>query len=159
GPQHGRDVEGPSADDRNRERDVVRAVGDGDRGADRQNQRNRLKCPVHRGKGRQTDESPLGMRQVRTQQVPNSTVHGNRMSCSTEREKARPRAAGGNEVSEQDGRGAILVLPTRTSGQQGPVAGWLSTAGWAGAIRRVVGNAWIVTGDGVTDVNSVRKQA
>jgi glycosyltransferase involved in cell wall biosynthesis len=47
------------------------------------------------------------------------------------------------------GRGAILVLPTSTAGQQGPVAGFVSTAGWAAAIERVVGEAWIVTTNGV----------
>ena len=29
--------------------------------------------------------------------------------------------------------GAIFVLPTTTEGQQGPVAGWISTSGWAAA--------------------------
>lgn len=50
------------------------------------------------------------------------------------------------------GRAAILVLPVATKGQQGPVAAWVSTAGWAAAARRVLGGAWIATPQGlVTD--------
>jgi glycosyltransferase involved in cell wall biosynthesis len=53
-------------------------------------------------------------------------------------------------------RGAILVLPTTVGGQLGPVASWLSTAGWAGAIRRSLGFAWIVTPVGLLDIDDVR---
>lgn len=55
------------------------------------------------------------------------------------------------------GRGAILVLPTATAGQQGPVAAWLSTAGWAGAVRRVLGDSWIVTRSGIVDIDTARR--
>jgi glycosyltransferase involved in cell wall biosynthesis len=48
-------------------------------------------------------------------------------------------------------RGAIFVLPVTTNGQQGPVAAWMSTAGWAGAGRRVLGASWITTPHGVVD--------
>ena len=54
-------------------------------------------------------------------------------------------------------RGAILVLPTSTSGQQGPVAAWVSTAGWAGAVQRVVGEAWIVTVDGIISAEQAQR--
>src|SRR5436309_125997 len=54
--------------------------------------------------------------------------------------------------------GAVLVLPGTTAGQQGPVAGWVSTAGWASAVRRVLGEAWIVTPDGVVDADEVRRR-
>ena len=47
------------------------------------------------------------------------------------------------------GSGAILVLPTVTAGQQGPVAAWVSAAGWASALRRLLGDVWIVTPEGV----------
>jgi glycosyltransferase involved in cell wall biosynthesis len=56
----------------------------------------------------------------------------------------------------QQRRGAILVLSTSVVGQLGPVASWVSTAGWAGAIRRTVGSAWIVTPEGPLEVDEVR---
>jgi glycosyltransferase involved in cell wall biosynthesis len=46
-------------------------------------------------------------------------------------------------------RAAIFVLPIGTTGQQGPVAAWVSTAGWASAGRRLLGDAWIATPEGV----------
>jgi glycosyltransferase involved in cell wall biosynthesis len=52
--------------------------------------------------------------------------------------------------------GAVLVLPSTTAGQQGPVAAWLSTAGWASAVRRVLGEAWIVTPEGPVDLDEAR---
>jgi len=55
--------------------------------------------------------------------------------------------------------GAIFVLPSTTSGQQGPVASWVSTAGWTGAARRVLGNAWIVTPAGLVDPDEARRRA
>ncbi len=45
-------------------------------------------------------------------------------------------------------RGAILVLPSSSAGQQGPVGAFVSTAGWASAMRRVVGESWVVTARG-----------
>ncbi len=55
-------------------------------------------------------------------------------------------------------RGAILVLPTSTIGQQGPVAAWLSTAGWASAVQRVLGEAWIATTAGIVNPQEVRRR-
>jgi glycosyltransferase involved in cell wall biosynthesis len=55
--------------------------------------------------------------------------------------------------------GAIFVLPSTTSGQQGPVASWVSTAGWTRAARRVLGNAWIVTPAGLVDPDEARRRA
>lgn len=57
------------------------------------------------------------------------------------------------------GGAAIFVLPTTTVGQLGPVAGWISTCGWADAAERELGRAWIVTPQGLLDVNEVRRQA
>jgi glycosyltransferase involved in cell wall biosynthesis len=54
--------------------------------------------------------------------------------------------------------GAVLVLPSTTAGQQGPVAAWLSTAGWASATRRVLGEAWIVTPAGTVDADEARQR-
>lgn len=55
--------------------------------------------------------------------------------------------------------GAIFVLPTTTVGQLGPVAGWISTSGWAAAAERQLGQAWIVTRHGVLTVDEVRHRA
>ncbi len=55
-------------------------------------------------------------------------------------------------------RGAILVLPTSTEGQLGPVAAWMSAAGWASAVKRVVGEAWLVTTAGLVDPDEARRQ-
>lgn len=41
--------------------------------------------------------------------------------------------------------------------QQGPVAALLSTAGWASAARRVLGEAWVVTPAGVVDPETARR--
>jgi glycosyltransferase involved in cell wall biosynthesis len=58
-----------------------------------------------------------------------------------------------------ESRGAILVLPTTTAGQQGPVAAWVSTAGWASGLRRILGNVWIVTPEGVMAPDELRRRA
>jgi glycosyltransferase involved in cell wall biosynthesis len=58
-----------------------------------------------------------------------------------------------------DGDRAIFVLPTTTVGQLGPVAGWISTSGWAAAAERQLGRAWIVTRHGILSVEEVRRRA
>jgi glycosyltransferase involved in cell wall biosynthesis len=62
-------------------------------------------------------------------------------------------------MSSPDGRGAVFVLPTTTAGQRGPVAGWISTAGWAAAAERELGHAWIVTRHGILTIEEVRQRA
>src|SRR5437879_1932871 len=57
------------------------------------------------------------------------------------------------------GRGAIVVLPTVTSGQQGPVAALVSGAGWASGLRRLLGHVWIVTPDGIVAPDELRRRA
>jgi glycosyltransferase involved in cell wall biosynthesis len=58
------------------------------------------------------------------------------------------------------GRGAIFVLPsTVTPGLRGPVASWVSTAGWAKAAHRVLGDAWLATPRGLVDPDDARRQA
>ena len=57
------------------------------------------------------------------------------------------------------GSGAILVLPTVAAGQQGPVAAWVSAAGWASALRRLLGEVWIVTPEGVMVPDELRRRA
>ena len=56
-------------------------------------------------------------------------------------------------------RGAVFVLPTLTTGQQGPVAALVSTAGWASAAQRVLGASWIVTPSGVITPSDARTRA
>jgi len=51
------------------------------------------------------------------------------------------------------------VLPTITEGQLGPVAGWISTSGWAAAAERELGAAWVVTRGGVLPIDEVRRRA
>jgi glycosyltransferase involved in cell wall biosynthesis len=55
--------------------------------------------------------------------------------------------------------GAVLVLPTTTAGQQGPVAALLSTAGWLAACERVLGPSWLVSPEGVLDAETARRLA
>ncbi|MEQ1787647.1 MAG: glycosyltransferase [Acidimicrobiales bacterium] len=62
-------------------------------------------------------------------------------------------------MSPTDARSAIFVLPTTTVGQLGPVAGWISTSGWAAAAERELGRAWIVTRHGILTVDEVRRRA
>ncbi len=57
------------------------------------------------------------------------------------------------------GRGAIVVLPTVTAGQQGPVAALVSAAGWASGLRRLLGQVWIVTPEGVVSPDELRRRA
>lgn len=51
---------------------------------------------------------------------------------------------------------AVFVLPTHATGQQGPVAAYLSAAGWAAAAERVLGASWIVCPSGVIDAATAR---
>jgi glycosyltransferase involved in cell wall biosynthesis len=55
--------------------------------------------------------------------------------------------------------GAIVVLPTVAAGQQGPVAAWVSAAGWASALRRILGQVWVVTPGGVMEPDELRRRA
>ena len=57
------------------------------------------------------------------------------------------------------GRGAILVLPTVAAGQQGPVAAWVSAAGWASGLRHLLGRVWIVTPEGLMEPDALRRRA
>ena len=45
--------------------------------------------------------------------------------------------------------GAIFVVADSGTPDQGPVAGLLSTAGWAAAAERILGGSWVVTPGGV----------
>ncbi|MGO9875639.1 MAG: glycosyltransferase [Acidimicrobiia bacterium] len=56
-------------------------------------------------------------------------------------------------------RGAIVVLPTVAAGQHGPVAAWVSAAGWATALRNLLGQVWVVTPDGPMEPDELRRRA
>ena len=53
---------------------------------------------------------------------------------------------------------AIFVVAGSPTEQQGPVASLLSTAGWAGAGARVVGQSWVVTPAGVMSPAEARRR-
>ena len=66
------------------------------------------------------------------------------------------RANGSNGTAT----GAIFVLPsTVTTGLRGPVASWVSTAGWARAAHRVLGRSWLATPRGVIEPDDAQRQA
>jgi glycosyltransferase involved in cell wall biosynthesis len=46
-------------------------------------------------------------------------------------------------------RGSVFVTQIQRAGQIGPVAQWITAAGWAGGARRRHGDAWVATPDGV----------
>jgi glycosyltransferase involved in cell wall biosynthesis len=56
-------------------------------------------------------------------------------------------------------RGAIVVVPTVVGGQQGPVAAWVSAAGWAAALRNLLGRVWVVTPEGPLEPDELRRRA
>ncbi len=71
-------------------------------------------------------------------------------------ESGRERSDEGKAPAD---RGAILVLPTVAAGQQGPVAAWVSAAGWASGLRHLLGRVWIVTPEGVMEPDALRRRA
>ncbi len=86
--------------------------------------------------------------------------HGLSSTLSTAAEEVLNRSLHSRPVTAPSGQtGVVFVLPTTTQGQLGPVAGWISTSGWAAAAERVLGKAWVVTPHGVLDVETVREQA
>jgi glycosyltransferase involved in cell wall biosynthesis len=54
--------------------------------------------------------------------------------------------------------GALFVVAGSGTPEQGPVAGLLSTAGWAAAAERVLGRSWVVTPDGVFSPDEARRR-
>jgi glycosyltransferase involved in cell wall biosynthesis len=51
--------------------------------------------------------------------------------------------------SDNDKRGALFVMPSPSAGQSGPVAVWITAAGWAEAARKRCGHAWVLTPNGI----------
>jgi glycosyltransferase involved in cell wall biosynthesis len=56
-------------------------------------------------------------------------------------------------------RGALFVMPSPSHNQSGPVATWITTAGWAAAAEKLLGQAWICSPDGVLSAEQARKLA
>ena len=54
--------------------------------------------------------------------------------------------------------GAIFVVAGSATEQQGPVASLLSTAGWADAAARILGDSWVVTPAGVLTPAEARRR-
>jgi hypothetical protein len=55
--------------------------------------------------------------------------------------------------------GALFLMPYRTVGQAGPVAVWITAAGWAAAARDEFGVAWLVTPEGTLSPEEARALA
>jgi glycosyltransferase involved in cell wall biosynthesis len=53
--------------------------------------------------------------------------------------------------------GAIFVVAGPSTSQQGPIAALLSTAGWAGAAKRLLGASWVVTPGGILNPTEARR--
>jgi glycosyltransferase involved in cell wall biosynthesis len=53
------------------------------------------------------------------------------------------------QSDDNEKRGALFVMPSPSTGQSGPVAVWITAAGWAEAARKRCGSAWILTPNGV----------
>lgn len=64
----------------------------------------------------------------------------------------------GERRSRANTTAAVFVLPNVTDRQQGPVAAWVSTAGWADAAKRVLGNVWIATSTGLITPEDAQRQ-
>lgn len=56
-------------------------------------------------------------------------------------------------------QGALFVMPTPSLGQAGPVATWITTAGWAAAAERLIGGAWVLTPEGIFTPEEIRRLA
>lgn len=57
------------------------------------------------------------------------------------------------------GRGALFVMTRPATGATGPVAIWITAAGWAAASRRKFGEAWILAPEGVLSPEEARALA
>jgi glycosyltransferase involved in cell wall biosynthesis len=55
--------------------------------------------------------------------------------------------------------GALFAMSTSSAGQPGPVAVWITASGWAAAVRKLLGQAWIVTPEGVLSPEEARAVA
>jgi glycosyltransferase involved in cell wall biosynthesis len=55
--------------------------------------------------------------------------------------------------------GALFIMPRPTAGSSGPVAVWVTAAGWAEAARRLWGSSWLITPDGVLTPEQARSRA
>jgi glycosyltransferase involved in cell wall biosynthesis len=56
-------------------------------------------------------------------------------------------------------KGALVIMPTPAARHTGPVAVWITAAGWAQAAQRRWGAAWVVTPEGVLSPQEALRQA
>ena len=70
----------------------------------------------------------------------------------------RPKIGAGPGLPSCPVAGAIFVVSGSSTAQQGPVAALVSTAGWAAAAQRVLGEAWIATPHGLVDPADARRR-
>lgn len=62
-------------------------------------------------------------------------------------------------MNDKPPREIVFLLPTALDGQQGPVAGWLNTAGWATAAAQLGFGSTVITPLGPLDSNALRLRA
>lgn len=53
----------------------------------------------------------------------------------------------------------LFLNPNRAEGQTAPVASWISVASWAAAARRLWGQSWIVTPEGILEPEEIMRRA
>jgi glycosyltransferase involved in cell wall biosynthesis len=53
----------------------------------------------------------------------------------------------------------LFLNPNRAGGQTAPVASWISVASWATAARRLWGQSWIVTPEGILEPEEIMRRA
>ena len=53
----------------------------------------------------------------------------------------------------------LFLNPNRAGGQTAPVASWISVASWAAAARRLWGQSWIVTPEGILEPEEIMQRA
>ncbi len=53
----------------------------------------------------------------------------------------------------------LFLNPNRAEGQSAPVASWISVASWAAAARRLWGQSWIVTPEGILEPEEIMRRA
>ena len=55
--------------------------------------------------------------------------------------------------------GVLFLNPNRAGGQTAPVASWISVASWAAAARRLWGQSWVVTPEGILEPEEIMRRA
>jgi len=61
--------------------------------------------------------------------------------------------------SSEEVSGALVIMPTPLRASSGPVAIWLTAAGWADACKDTLGSSWLITPDGTIEPEMARRLA